>query len=218
MVGDFRRFISRGNVLDLAVGIVIGAAFTTVVKSFVDDILMPPIGRATGGVDFTNLFVSLDGKHYASLEAAKAAGAATVNYGLFINNVIAFVIVAFAVFLVVKAYERARPLEAPPVTQKDCPFCAEKVALAARRCPHGETHARFSVPLCSLALCETGPRIHASPSAAAAAAPSPAVTPGGNRSGTRDATDMQRFDLRPPGGNGWTRCSKPDATRWREWR
>ncbi|HET7462052.1 MAG TPA: large conductance mechanosensitive channel protein MscL [Longimicrobium sp.] len=136
MVGDFRKFISRGNVLDLAVGIVIGAAFTTVVKSFVDDILMPPIGRATGGVDFTNLFIPLDGKHYASLEAAKAAGAATVNYGLFINNVIAFLIVAFAVYLVVKAYERARPLEVPPVTQKDCPFCAEKVALAARRCPH----------------------------------------------------------------------------------
>lgn len=136
MVGDFRKFISRGNVLDLAVGIVIGAAFTTVVKSFVDDILMPPIGRLTGGVDFTNLFVPLDGKHYASLEAAKAAGAPTVNYGLFINNVIAFLIVAFAVFLVAKAYERARPVEAPPATQKDCPFCAEKVALAARRCPH----------------------------------------------------------------------------------
>ncbi|HET7232488.1 MAG TPA: large conductance mechanosensitive channel protein MscL, partial [Longimicrobium sp.] len=92
MVGEFRKFISRGNVLDLAVGIVIGAAFTTVVKSFVDDILMPPIGLATGGVDFTNLFYSLDGKHYPSLEAAKAAGAATVNYGLFINNVIAFLI------------------------------------------------------------------------------------------------------------------------------
>lgn len=136
MVGDFRKFISRGNVLDLAVGIVIGAAFTSVVKSFVDDILMPPIGRLTGGVDFSNLFTPLDGKHYASLEAAKAAGAATVNYGLFINNVIAFLIVAFAVYLVVKAYERALPPEAPPVTQTDCPFCAEKVALAARRCPH----------------------------------------------------------------------------------
>jgi large conductance mechanosensitive channel len=136
MVGDFRKFIARGNVLDLAVGIVIGAAFTTVVKSFVDDILMPPIGRLTGGVDFSNLFMPLDGKHYGSLEAAKAAGAATVNYGLFINNVIAFLIVAFAVFLVVKAYERALPPEAPPATQKDCPFCAEKVSLAAVRCPH----------------------------------------------------------------------------------
>lgn len=137
MVGEFRKFIVRGNVIDLAVGIVIGAAFTTVVKSFVDDILMPPIGRLAGGVDFANLFIPLDGRHYASLEAAKAAGAATVNYGVFINNVIAFVIVAFAVFLLVKAYERMRRQEeAPPATQKDCPFCAEKVALAARRCPH----------------------------------------------------------------------------------
>ena len=136
MVGEFRKFIVRGNVIDLAVGIVIGAAFTTVVKSFVDDILMPPIGRLAGGVDFTNLFVSLDGTHYPSLEAAKAAGAATVNYGLFINNVIAFLIVAFAVFLLVKAYERMRRQEEVGVTQKDCPFCAEKVALVARRCPH----------------------------------------------------------------------------------
>jgi len=137
MVGDFRKFIARGNVVDLAVGIVIGAAFTTVVKSFVDDILMPPIGKVTGGVDFSNLFLPLDGKSYASLEAAKAAGAATVNYGLFLNNVIAFVIVAFAVFTIVKAYERIRRAEeAPPATQMDCPFCAEKVALAARRCPH----------------------------------------------------------------------------------
>ncbi len=137
MVGEFRKFIVRGNVIDLAVGIVIGAAFTTVVKSFVDDILMPPIGRLTGGVDFANLFMPLDGKHYASLEAAKTAGAATVNYGLFINNVIAFLIVAFAVFLLVKSYERVRRQEeAPPATQKDCPFCAEQVALAARRCPH----------------------------------------------------------------------------------
>jgi len=136
MVGEFRKFIVRGNVIDLAVGIVIGAAFTTVVKSFVDDILMPPIGRLAGGVDFSNLFLPLDGKHYPSLEAAKTAGAATVNYGVFINNVIAFLIVAFAVFLLVKAYERVRRQEEVAVTQKDCPFCAEKVALAARRCPH----------------------------------------------------------------------------------
>jgi large conductance mechanosensitive channel len=137
MVGEFRKFIARGNVIDLAVGIVIGAAFTSVVKSFVDDILMPPIGKLTGGVDFANLFVPLDGKAYPSLEAAKAAGAATVNYGLFINNVIAFVIVSFAVFILVKSYERVRRAEeAPPATQADCPFCAEKVSLAARRCPH----------------------------------------------------------------------------------
>jgi large conductance mechanosensitive channel len=108
IVDDFRTFVSRGNVLDLAVGIVIGAAFTTVVKSFVDDILMPPIGMATGGVDFADLYVNLSGGRYASLEEAKAAGAATVNYGVFLNNVIAFLIVALAVFLIVQAYNRMR--------------------------------------------------------------------------------------------------------------
>ena len=138
MVSAFRKFIAQGNVLDLAVGIVIGAAFGTVVKSFVDDILMPPIGRIMGGVDFKDLFVSLDGRSFPSLEAAKAAGAATVNYGVFINNVIAFLIVAFAVFLVVQAYDRVRTKEVadPGPARKDCPFCAEPVALAATRCPH----------------------------------------------------------------------------------
>ena len=138
MISAFRKFIARGNVVDLAVGIVIGAAFTTVVKSFVDDILMPPIGRATGGVDFANLFWSLDGHAYPSLEAARAAGAATVNYGLFINNLIAFLIVAFAVFLVVQAYDRVRTKEValPEPSRRDCPFCTEAVALAASRCPH----------------------------------------------------------------------------------
>jgi large conductance mechanosensitive channel len=148
MVGDFRKFISRGNVVDLAVGVVIGAAFTTVVKSFVDDILMPPIGRLTGGVDFSNLFIPLDGKDYASLEAARAAGAATVNYGLFINNVIAFLIVAFAVFLVVKAHERAHRADQAPPAVKACPFCLEDVALAAQRCPHCTSHlAPTAVPV-----------------------------------------------------------------------
>jgi large conductance mechanosensitive channel len=138
MVSAFRKFITQGNVLDLAVGIVIGAAFGTVVKSFVDDILMPPIGRVMGGVDFKDLFLSLDGRSFPSLEAAKAAGAATVNYGVFINNVIAFLIVAFAVFLVVQAYDRARTKEVavPAPSLKDCPFCVEPVALAATRCPH----------------------------------------------------------------------------------
>lgn len=138
MISDFRKFIVRGNVIDLAVGIVIGAAFTSVVKSFVDDILMPPIGRLTGGVDFSNLFVSLDGKAYPSLQAAKAAGAATLNYGLFINNVISFLIVAFAVFILVQAYERIRRKDeaAPEADRKECPFCREQMALAATRCPH----------------------------------------------------------------------------------
>jgi large conductance mechanosensitive channel len=138
MIHAFRKFVVQGNVIDLAVGIVIGAAFTTVVKSFVDDILMPPIGRLSGGVNFADLFVSLDGRAYPSLEAAKAAGAATVNYGLFINNVIAFVIVAFAVFILVQAYDRMRTKEAaaPGPERKDCPFCAETIAAAATRCPH----------------------------------------------------------------------------------
>ena len=138
MAGKFKKFIAQGNVVDLAVGVVIGAAFGTVVKSFVDDILMPPIGRVMGGVDFKDLFVSLDGRSFPSLEAAKAAGAATVNYGVFINNVIAFLIVAFAVFLVVQAYERMRAKEVaePAPAGKDCPFCMEPIALAATRCPH----------------------------------------------------------------------------------
>lgn len=138
MVSAFKKFIAQGNVVDLAVGVVIGAAFTTVVKSFVDDILMPPIGRLSGGVDFTNLFWSLNGQAYPSLEAAKAAGAPTINYGLFINNVIAFLIVAFAIFLVVQAYDRVRTKAeaAPAPTPRTCPFCAEAVALAATRCPH----------------------------------------------------------------------------------
>ena len=138
MVRAFRKFIAQGNVVDLAVGVVIGAAFGTVVKSFVDDILMPPIGRVMGGVDFKDLFVSLDGRSFPSLAAAKEAGAATVNYGVFINNVIAFLIVAFAVFLVVQAYERMRGTEVaePAPAGKDCPFCMEPVALAATRCPH----------------------------------------------------------------------------------
>ena len=138
MVSAFKKFIAQGNVVDLAVGIVIGAAFTTVVKSFVDDILMPPIGKVMGGVDFKDLFLSLDGRSFPSLEAAKAAGAATINYGVFINNVIAFLIVAFAVYLVVQAYDRMRTKEiaAPAPEVRNCPFCTEPIALAATRCPH----------------------------------------------------------------------------------
>lgn len=139
IVNDFRTFVSQGNVVDLAVGIVIGAAFTTVVKSFVDDILMPPIGMLAGGVNFADLYANLSGGRYASLEEAKAAGAATVNYGLFLNNVIAFLIVAFAVFLIVQAYNRMRvDTDAGPAepTDKECPFCRFKVPMAASRCAH----------------------------------------------------------------------------------
>lgn len=111
MLKEFKEFAIKGNVMDMAVGIVIGASFGTIVKSFVSDILMPPIGLAMGGVDFTNLFVTLKGDVYASLEAAKEAGAVTVNYGLFINNVISFIIVALAIFMVVKAMNSLRRKE-----------------------------------------------------------------------------------------------------------
>lgn len=138
MLKEFREFINRGSVIDLAVGIVIGVAFGTVVKSFVDDVLMPPVGELTGGVDFTELYINLSGVEYASLAAANEAGAPLIRYGLFINNVLSFLIVAFAVFLVVKAYNRIRTPEivAEAPTLKQCPFCKETVHLEARRCSH----------------------------------------------------------------------------------
>jgi large conductance mechanosensitive channel len=138
MISDFRTFITRGNVMDLAVGIIIGAAFTTVVKSFVDDILMPPIGLLMGGVDFADLYVNLGGQDYASRAAAVEAGAPIVSYGLFINSLIAFLITAFAVFLMMRAYTRMRDRQAvapPEPTEKDCPFCRTRIHLAAQRCP-----------------------------------------------------------------------------------
>ncbi len=115
MIQEFKAFIQRGNVADLAVGVVIGGAFGKIVTSFVDDVLMPPIGMALGGADFSNLFINLSGKNFASVAAAKAAGAPTLNYGLFINNIINFLIVAFAIFIVVKAINRLqKPAAAPP--------------------------------------------------------------------------------------------------------
>jgi len=138
MLNDFRSFVARGNVMDLAVGIIIGAAFTTVVKSFVDDILMPPIGVITGGVDFSELYLGLSRADYASRAAAMEAGAPIVSYGVFINNVIAFLITAFAVYLLVRAYGRLRAQEAaapPEPTEKDCPFCRSRIHVAAVRCP-----------------------------------------------------------------------------------
>jgi large conductance mechanosensitive channel len=122
MFKEFRAFIARGNVIDLAVGIVIGAAFTAVVNSLVKDIIMPPIGRITGGVDFSNLFVNLSGGHYDSLAAAQQAGAATVNFGVFINTLINFLIISFAIFIVIKQVNRfykkeAAPPPAPPKTE-----------------------------------------------------------------------------------------------------
>jgi large conductance mechanosensitive channel len=128
----------RGNVVDLAVGVIIGAAFGTIVKSLVDDILMPPIGLLIGGLDFSNLFLSLSGQEYPSLAAAKEAGAATINYGVFLNSVLNFLIVAFAVFLLVRQINRMKrqtPTVPPAPTEKSCPYCVSTIALAATRCP-----------------------------------------------------------------------------------
>jgi large conductance mechanosensitive channel len=144
MFKDFKEFVMRGNVVDMAVGIVIGAAFGTIVKSFVDDVLMPPIGLLVGNIDFANLFTVLkEGTKaagpYASLAAAKAAGAVTLNWGTFINTIISFIIIAFAVFLVIKGINRMkREKEAPPaeLTTKECPFCFNTIPIQASRCPH----------------------------------------------------------------------------------
>lgn len=137
MLKEFKEFAVKGNVVDLAVGIIIGAAFGKIITSFVNDILMPPVGRAIGKVDFSNLFIDLSGQYHASLAEAKAAGAATINYGLFINNVLDFVIVAFAIFLVVQQVNRMRAAPAQAaVTTKECPYCLSLVPLQATRCPH----------------------------------------------------------------------------------
>ena len=140
MIKEFKEFAMRGNVLDMAVGIIIGAAFGQIVTSFVQDILMPPIGRLLGHVDFSNLFVSLSGAHYDTLAAAKAAGAATVNYGLFLNTVINFLIVAFAVFLLVRQVNRLRAKPAPTI--RDCPYCLSAVPMNATKCAHCTSELR----------------------------------------------------------------------------
>lgn len=139
---DFRAFVMRGNVLDLAVAVVIGGAFGTIVKSLVDDIIMPPIGLLLGRIDFSNLFVLLKAgtkapPPYATPAEANAAGAVTLNYGLFINNVIAFIIVALAVFIVIRVANRIYAKPAPPSpSTKPCPFCTLSIPLAATRCPN----------------------------------------------------------------------------------
>ena len=137
----FRDFAMKGNVIDMAVGIVIGAAFGKIATSLVNDVIMPPIGMLLGKVDFNNLYVSLNGKVYESLDAAKKAGAATINYGTFINNVLDFLIVALAMFIIVQWYETMveriegpKPVAAP--TTKDCPYCLSSIPIAATRCPH----------------------------------------------------------------------------------
>ena len=139
MLKEFKEFVMRGNVLDLAVAVIIGGAFGKIVTSFVNDVLMPPIGLLLGGVDFTNLFWALDGKTYESLEAATAAGAATINYGVVINTVIDFLIVAFVIFLIVKSVNATKKKEEPAPaepTTKDCPYCFTTIAIQATRCPN----------------------------------------------------------------------------------
>lgn len=135
MLREFKAFVARGNVMDLAIAVVIGAAFGRVITSLVGDIIMPPIGLLLAGLDFTNLFVSLRGGPYPSLAAAKAAGAPTINYGIFINNLIDFIIVAFVIFLIVLAINRMREAPEPTPTTKPCPYCLSVVPLKATRCP-----------------------------------------------------------------------------------
>ncbi len=143
MLKEFKTFARRGNVVDMAVGIIIGGAFGTIVKSLVDDVLMPPLGLLLGGVDFSNFFfVMKQGTvpgPYASLSSAKAAGAVSVNYGVFLNSVISFMIVAFAVFMLIRAINamhlQDEEAPAPPAT-KECPFCASAIPIKASRCPH----------------------------------------------------------------------------------
>lgn len=137
MLKEFKEFALRGNVLDMAIGIIIGAAFGRIISSLVNDILLPPIGLLLGKVDFSNLFINLSGKAFASLADAKAAGAATINYGVFLNEVINFLIVAFAIFFLVRQINRfKRPAAVPEPTTKACPFCQTEIPIKATRCPH----------------------------------------------------------------------------------
>ena len=134
MLKEFRDFIARGNVLDLAVAVIIGAAFGKIVTSLVEGVIMPPIGLLLGKVDFSNLIINLSGQHPASLADAKAKGLPVIAYGAFLNDVIIFLIVAFVVFMVVKAVNKAKREEPAAATTKDCPYCLSSIPLAATRC------------------------------------------------------------------------------------
>jgi large conductance mechanosensitive channel len=138
MLKEFKEFATKGNVLDMAVGIIIGAAFGKIVSSLVEDVIMPPVGLLLGKVDFANLYINLSGRSWPSLEAAKAAGAPLIRYGSFLNQTISFLLVAFAVFLIVKAVNRLRRQEqtAEAAAEGPCPFCTTPIPTAATRCPH----------------------------------------------------------------------------------
>jgi large conductance mechanosensitive channel len=138
MLKEFKAFAMRGNVIDLAIGVIIGGAFGKIIGSLVTDIIMPPIGLLLGGINFTDLFINLSGTPYESLKAAQDAGAATINYGLFINTLINFLIIAFVLFLIVRAINKLqKPAPAAPAPEtKDCPYCCTAVPVKATRCPH----------------------------------------------------------------------------------
>jgi large conductance mechanosensitive channel len=136
MLKEFKEFVLRGNVAELAVGVIIGAAFGKIVTSFVGDVLMPPIGLLLAKAEFANLFINLSGQHYPTVAAAKAAGAPTLNYGAFLQAIVDFVIVAFAVFILIKQINRLFPPAAPVVTTRPCPLCLSNIPLKATRCAH----------------------------------------------------------------------------------
>ena len=137
MLKEFKDFALRGNVIDLAIAVIIGGAFGKIITSFVNDIIMPPLGLLLGNVNFTDLFIALDGMKYGSLADAQAAGAPTLNYGLFINTIIDFILVAFVIFLVVRQINRVKRAPAPAApTTKDCPHCFTQIPIPATRCPN----------------------------------------------------------------------------------
>ena len=145
MFKEFKAFAMRGNVLDMAVGIIIGAAFGRIISSFVADIIMPPIGRLIGNVDFSGLFLNISGTSYPTLAAAKAAGAATINYGVFLNTVLDFLIVALVIFMLVRQVNRwSKPAPAAAPTTKECPYCVSTIPLKATRCPNCTSELRTS--------------------------------------------------------------------------
>lgn len=134
---EFKEFALRGSLIDMAVGIILGVATSTVVNSLVNDVIMPPIGMLLGNIDFSNLFINLSGTHYASLAEARAAGAPTINYGVFINAVLSFLIVSFVLFLIIRQINRfRRKQETPAPNTKECPYCLSRIPLRATRCPH----------------------------------------------------------------------------------